>query len=430
VKRAILVVVVLAAAAAVVWGVRGGRGQETVNYRLVTVERGDVESVVSSTGTLEPVTTVRVGTQVSGIVDRIYVDFNDPVRAGQVIARIDTTLLANAVAAAEAQRERSEAELRQAEREYARLSALFREGMVSESEYSGAQYALDLARAAVHADRVSLTRAEQNLSYAIITSPIAGTVVSRAVDRGQTVQASFSAPELFLIAGDLGQMQILAAVDESDVGEISEGQTVRFTVQAYPDDTFRGTVRQLRLQGATTENVVSYTAVIDVANPDHRLLPGMTATVDFLVETATDVLHVANAALRFRPDQAVMQAALERKRAEHEAQRGEPGGARPDSTGGPRRPQGGGGVPGGNPVGEQVASDRGMLWTVGPDGRLDVVFVRTGISDGTSTVVKGRDLAEGQQVIAGVASAAAAEASASPFQQQRQQPGPPRPGGF
>ncbi|MDY0109542.1 MAG: efflux RND transporter periplasmic adaptor subunit [Candidatus Krumholzibacteria bacterium] len=451
-KRAILVLVVLAVLAAVVWSVRRGSGQPAVHYRLVSVEQGDLDAVVSTTGHLEPVVTVQVGTQVSGIIDAIYVDFNDQVRAGQVIARIDTTLLSSAVASAAAQRERTRAELRHAEREYTRLSSLWRENLVAETEYHTAIYALDVARAAVAGADVEFDRARRNLAYATVTAPIAGTVISRAVDPGQTVQASFSAPELFVIAGDLGAMQILAAVDESDIGQIVPGQVARFTVQAHPDDVFTGTVRQVRLSGNTTENVVTYTVVVDVANPDLRLLPGMTATVDFLVATAKDMLYVANAALRYRPPDAIMQAAIERRRAAMQAERAAAGDSGGPAAGGNTGHSGPGsavaaGVAPGAGAGAAAdaaparagqpstgpSSDRGMLWIVQPNGQLDVLMVRTGITNGTSTVVQGRGLAAGLQVVAGTSSQpVAASATATPFQPAGGAPrgGPRIPGGF
>jgi len=416
-KKALITLLAIVVGGALFATLSNGRGSEPVNYRLVTVEQGDLEALVSSTGTLDAVITVQVGTQVSGIVDEICVDFNDRVDAGQVIARIDTSLLSNAVAGAKAQLARSEAELRQSRREFDRVDALVQEDLVSESEYNQAQYALDIAQASVQSSNVDLVRTRRNLGYATITSPIAGTVISRSVDVGQTVQSSFSSPELFLIAGDLTHMQILASVDESDIGQIAEGQTARFTVQAYPDDEFSGTVRQMRLQSATEENVVNYTAVVDVDNPDLVLLPGMTATVDFLVETAADVTYVPNAALRFRPDAETMTEALERMRAERQIRRAE-GGEAPS-----RRAMGDGSAP----------TDRGLLWTVDADGRLTPVPVRTGISDGTNTVVMGRRLDVGMNVIAGVSSSSATTSGArSPFQQQTggARRGPPSPGGF
>jgi HlyD family secretion protein len=430
-KKLLAVLLVAAVAAVVVWRVKDDAGGDAVNYRFVEVAQGTLASVVAATGTLEPVTTVQVGTQVSGIIQEVSVDFNDRVAAGQVIARIDTTLLAAAVASARTQVQRADAELRHSEREFRRLDGLFKEAMISESEFNTAQYNLDVAKASLAAARIDLERAERNLGYATITAPIDGTVVSRTIDPGQTVQSSFSAPELFQIAGDLAEMQILVSVDESDIGQITEGQKVRFTVQAWPDDTFAGDVRQVRLQSVVQENVVNYIAVVAVANPDGRLLPGMTATVDFIVEEAADVFHVPNAALRFRPDQAVVAAVMERRRAEREARQG---GGGQGGQGGPgamgARPGGQGGGPGGGSNGG-LPSDRGMLWFVGEDGKLDAMMVRTGISDGSNTEIRGRDVTAGRQVIAGVASQAS-QSSSSPFQQQNQRPagGPPRPGGF
>lgn len=416
-KKILLVLIVIVLGGTVLMLFRDGNSGETPGYRMVTIQQGDLEAVVSATGTLEPVTTVQVGTQVSGIIDEIWVDYNDTVIVGQVIASIDTTLLANAVAGAEAQLDRGEAELRQAQREYDRVSALHEGRAVADSDYNLAQYGLEVARASVRSAEVDLARARQNLRYATITAPIDGTVIARSVDVGQTVQASFSAPNLFHIAGDLTSMQILVAVDESDIGQIAEGQTARFTVQAYPDDTFEGTVRQVRLQSATEENVVNYTVVVDVGNPDGLLLPGMTATVDFLVETADDVFYVANAALRYRPAEAQIAAAFERLRAERDS-----GG---DDEAGSRRPA----------AGAAAEEDRKMLWSLDPAGELTAIPVRTGISDGTYTAILGGDLTIDLEVIAGASSssAVASAASSSPFQSQqsgnRRPPGPPG-GGF
>ena len=445
-RRVIIVVLVLAAAAVAAWRLNVGRSAETTSYRLVEVTKGDLYSVVAATGTLEPVTTVQVGTQVSGIVEDVLVDFNDHVKTGQVIARIDKTLLKSAVASSQAQLERAQAEQRHSEAEYQRLSDLHDAKMISDSEFNTAQYNVDVSRASVKSATVDLERAQRNLTYATITAPIDGIVVQRSVDPGQTVQASFSAPELFQIAGDLSAMQILVSVDESDIGQIKVGLPVRFTVQAYPDASFTGTVRQVRLQSVTQENVVNYIAVVDVPNADQRLLPGMTASVEFIVDQVTDVLQVANAALRFKPDQETMATVIERKRAEMQA-RGGPGGAGAgaDSARAGGRIGGeaqhaaaghtGGGMPGGGASGATsggMPANRSMLWFTGPDGKLDAMFVRTGITDGTNTEIRGRDLEAGKQVIAGVSSSATpAAASGSPFQQtQQRQGGMPRPGGF
>jgi HlyD family secretion protein len=425
VRKALLVAGLILSIAVAAWLIWGGKSQTTGSYRFVTLEQGDVEEVVASTGTLNPVTTVQVGTQVSGIIAGIFADFNDHVRKGQVIAQVDTTLLTISVRDAQAGMERSEAELRQAEREYRRLADLYQQNLVAETDFNTAQYNLDVARASVKSARAALQRSQQNLDYSTIHAPISGTVIERNVDVGQTVQASFSAPQLFLIAADLSQMQILAAVDESDIGQIAEGQEARFYVQAYPERTFTGAVRQVRLQSTTEENVVNYTAVVNVANPDGVLLPGMTATVDFLVATARDVLKIPNAALRFRPSEEMI-AAL---RAQRQKQRQEQGGAAEHVA-----PAAGAtaGFPAQGPGSSEQARQRPtLLWFLDERGAVTATPVQVGISDGQSTEVSGRNLKAGMQIIAGISQSKTAEnGSTSPFQQTQQSGGPPRPGGF
>ena len=430
-KKVIIGIIVLAAAAAGgYWYLNRGSGAEGSIYRFVTIEEGDLESVVSATGSLGAVTTVQVGTQVSGIINQIYVDFNDTVRKGQIIARIDTTLLVSAIRDAQANLDRSVAQLKQAEREKDRVTNLFEKQFVAETEFNTAIYNYDVAKSQVQSSQISLERARQNISYATIYSPINGVVIERNVDVGQTVAASLSAPQLFLIANDLAKMQILAAVDESDIGSITDKQSARFTVQAYPDESFWGTVRQVRMQSTVQENVVNYTVVIDVDNTDGRLLPGMTAVVDFLVDSAENVLKVPNAALRFRPTTSMM----EQLRAAMQAQSGgatdstrrgnNASGSTPAATTGDRTPvagnqtsgQGGSGGFGG--FGGQGQSDMVMLWYLNDQGQLMATRARTGITDGSNTEVSGRDLKAGMNIIAGVTEMAADEGTVNPFQSE------------
>ena len=378
-----------------VWLIRNAEGAASPAYRTAAVERGAIEASVSATGRLGAVTTVQVGTQVSGQVSAIHVDFNDRVRQGQLIARIDPTLQQQSVTDAQATYERAQAELEQARREYDRNRQLFDAKIITASEFETIEYRHAVALANVKSAQVTVDRARQNLAYTSIHAPIDGIVVERNVDVGQTVAASLSAPQLFLIANDLEEMQILASVDESDIGLIREGQPVRFTVQAYPGESFTGAVRQVRLQSATTENVVSYTAVIAVANTTGRLLPGMTATVSFITGAAEDVLVVPNAALRFRPSEDVMADAA--------------------AGAGARRAGG------------------TMLWTLAGDGSVTGVRVRTGITDGQRTEVSGEGLAEGMTVIVGATqggSGATPAEGASPFQPATPQRGARGPGGF
>jgi HlyD family secretion protein len=387
-KKKIAVGLVLAlVVAASLWALTRGKAEPSA-YRFATIDRGDVESVVSATGTLSAVTTVEVGTQVSGIVSSMLVDFNDKVKKGQVIARIDPTLLEIAVHNAEANLERNQAQLNQAERNYARAVTLREQRILSETDYSEAQYNLESGRAAVKSAQVGLEQARRNLAYATIYAPVSGTVVERTVDVGQTVAASLAAPKLFTIAEDLTRMQMLTSVDESDIGRIRAGQTVRFTVQAYPSQPFTGTVRQVRLHATTKENVVNYTVVVDVRNEDGRLLPGMTASVKFVVAGARAVLRTPNAALRIVPS--------ERMRAELGIRDG----------GGPR------------------------LFYLDPQGRLAVAPVRAGLSDGQFTEVEGPAIAEGVKVVAGLHDTAPVAGVSNPLQgntSRQQQGGPPPP---
>jgi HlyD family secretion protein len=417
-----LVLLVAAAGSWIYWRADADQGPA---YRFANVERGDIEATVSATGALSAVTTVQVGTQVSGQVSAIHADFNDKVTKGQLLARIDPVIPQQAVEEALAGIQRSQAQFDAAKRENERNQKLFDQGLLPESELTGYVSTYEVAKANLTSARVALDRARRNLEYTSIHSPIDGVIVERNVDVGQTVAASLSAPQLFLIANDLSRMQILASVGESDIGAIVDGQPVRFTVQTYPDEHFRGTVRQVRLQSKTTENVVNYTVVIEVENEAGRLLPGMTATVDFLTGSARDVLIVPNAALRFRPTEAMLAEVMARRQA---ATTGgaetppAPGDAaradrRPGDAADPEararwrarqerrdgsQPAGGGPDAGtGGGLGGRPGAGS-MLWYVGDDGQLATVRVRTGLSDGQRTEVRGERLTEGMQVIVGL----------------------------
>jgi HlyD family secretion protein len=351
------------------------------------------------------------------------VDFNDSVKKGQVIARLDTTLLAIQVREAKANVELADAQVRRSQRDFARIDALYKEKAVAVADYSEALYSIESARASAKLAKIRLEQAQRNLAYATIYAPISGKVIERDVDVGQTVAASLAAPKLFLIANDLSQMQILVGVDESDIGRIKEGQTARFTVQAYADKTFQGTVRQVRLQSTTEDNVVNYTVVVDVDNKDDLLLPGMTATVDFLVESATDVFRVANAALRFRPTEEML--AQIRKRNEAQTGRND---SLPDSVSTAGHAGRGLMMGGLRSEGSQRPSDRAFLYYFDEKGELSALPVHTGISDDQMTEIKGRNLQVGMKVIAGVTSAEQT-ISSNPFQgQQTSRRGPPGPG--
>jgi HlyD family secretion protein len=398
-KRSLIVTaIVLVVAAGGLWIWSRATADDTPVYRFATVERGDLEAAVSATGTLSAVTTVSVGTQVSGKVVATYADFNDAVKKGQLVARIDPTLLEQAVRDAQAGVERNEAELEQSQREYERNEQLFQRKVLTEIEFNNAKYALAVARANVKSAQVTLDRARQNLSYTSIFAPIDGIVVERNVDIGQTVTASMSTPQLFLIANDLAQMQILASVDESDIGAIKPDQPVRFTVQAYPDERFSGSVKQVRLQSKTTENVVNYTVVVSVSNPGGRLLPGMTATLEFLTGSASDVLLVPNSALRFRPTDEMRAEIRERNPRSQAADRAGPGSGN-GAMGSVRRS---GEAAGGNATSRARRAPPPMLWYLDASGKLATTRVQPGLTDGQQTEVEGAALKEGMQVIVGV----------------------------
>ncbi|MHB1223893.1 MAG: efflux RND transporter periplasmic adaptor subunit, partial [Gemmatimonadaceae bacterium] len=347
------------------------------NFRYGTVERTDIQSTVSATGALNAVRTVQVGTQVSGQISAIYVDFNDKVKKGQLIARIDPVLQEQAVAEAGAALERAQAQFQQAKSEYDRNKELYDAKIVTATEFSAIEATHAVAKSNVTSAQISLNRAKQNLDYTSIYAPIDGVVVSRDVDVGQTVAASMSTPQLFLIANDLSQMQILASVDESDIGRIHNGQDVSFTVSSFPDRTFHGTVEQVRLQSATTENVVNYTAVVRVQNPDGRLMPGMTATVKFVTDTADGVLAVPNTALRFQPTPEMLAGGTTAVRTDSVTR-----GARPAGNGAAAGPRGNGAAAGaGGPGGADGMMRRAggrdstaTLWTV-KGGKLTAIRV-------------------------------------------------------
>jgi HlyD family secretion protein len=444
--RKIWIPAAMLAMALLTWAFVHSRGSDAESYRLVSVDAGSVESVVTSTGVLQPTETVEVGTQVSGQIAALYVDFNDAVTKGQLLARIDPTILQQEVQSAQASVMRNQAEVDQATRALKRGEELFEERVITQIELEQAQYSHTVALASLSSAQVALQRARQNLSYTEIRAPIDGIIVERTGDLGQTVAASMSAPTLFLLAQDLSEMQILASVDEGDIGRINTGQAVRFTVQAYGDRKFAGTVRQVRLQSKTQDNVVSYSVVIQVDNADGKLLPAMTATVEFIVAQATDVLKVPNAALRVQPTD-VMRATVAAARAQRDDARaatqlagvatpttGTPGTGTPTTPGargaaGPGTGAGmgaGAGARSGSGAGD---STRGALWYVDEGGRPAMIPVRIGLTDGQYTEISGPEVVAGMQVIAGVIGGSATGAAApNPFQ-STQPRAPTGPGG-
>lgn len=288
--------------AAALWLIFRPTGKQTVTLETAKTERIDISNSVTATGTVEPVTKVEVGTQVSGIIDKLYADYNDIVKAGQVIAEMDKVNLQAELVSSQAQLSAAKTEFEYREKEYNRTKTLHDKELVSDSEYDSSYYQYETAKNSYNQAQASFTKVKRNLSYATITSPIDGVVISRAVEEGQTVAAGFETPTLFTIAKDLADMQVIADVDEADIGQVKEGQNVTFTVDAYPDDVFNGTVQQVRLEATTTSNVVTYEVVITAPNPDLKLKPGLTANVTINTLEEKNVLAVPTKALRFNPD--------------------------------------------------------------------------------------------------------------------------------
>ena len=300
---AVVVIVIVAVAA---WAMSGGKKEEDINFKEEKVALKTLQNSVTATGTIEAVTSVTVGTQVSGIVNKLYVDYNSQVKKGQVIAELDKTNLLSELNTAKANLASAQSSLNYQAANMERYKTLYKKGLVSADEYENALLTYRQAKEQVASSKENVQRAQTNLGYATITSPIDGTVISKSVEEGQTVAASFNTPELFTIAKDLTNMQVVANVDEADIGNVKEGDRVTFTVDAYPDDTFEGTVKQVRLEATTTNNVVTYEVVISAPNADLKLKPGLTANVTIFTKEAKNVLSVPTKALQFTPNEKML----------------------------------------------------------------------------------------------------------------------------
>ena len=284
-----------------------GCSKETkVSFMTAKVEKGDMQTTITATGTIEPVTSVTVGTQVSGIVSKLYVDYNSIVKKGQVIAELDKTNLTSELNTAKANLNSAQGTLNYEQANFKRYQTLYDKGLVSADEYESARLSFLKAKEQVNTARENVQKAQTNLGYATITSPIDGVVLSKAVEEGQTVAASFNTPELFTIAQDLTDMRVIADIDEADIGGVIEGQRVSFTVDAFPDDRFEGRVTQVRQQATTSSNVVTYEVVISAPNNDLKLKPGLTASVTIYTLEKQGVLIVPAKALQFTPIEAIL----------------------------------------------------------------------------------------------------------------------------
>lgn len=359
-KKALVIAAVAAIAALAVWLLSGGKKEEKITFDTAAVAPANIMNSITATGTIEPVTSVTVGTQVSGIVSKLFVDYNSVVKKGQVIAELDKTNLMSQLNTAKTQLATAQSQLNYQTANYNRYKTLFEKGLVAADDFDNAKLSYTQAKEQVASAKEEVQRAQTNLGYATITSPIDGVVLSKSVEEGQTVAASFSTPELFTIAQDLTNMQVVADVDEADIGDVKEGERVTFTVDAYPDDTFEGEVKQVRQEATTTNNVVTYEVVISAPNADLKLKPGLTANVTIYTAERKGVLSVPSKALRFTPQRETV----------------------------------------GKMKIVDVANAKNKVWTI--EGNSIVAHkVNIGMTDGTNTQIVG-GIAEGTKVITGL----------------------------
>lgn len=359
-KKALVIAAVAAIAALAVWLLSGGKKEEKITFDTAAVAPANIMNSITATGTIKPVTSVTVGTQVSGIVSKLFVDYNSVVKKGQVIAELDKTNLMSQLNTAKTQLATAQSQLNYQTANYKRYKTLFEKGLVAADDFDNAKLSYTQAKEQVASAKEEVQRAQTNLGYATITSPIDGVVLSKSVEEGQTVAASFSTPELFTIAQDLTNMQVVADVDEADIGDVKEGERVTFTVDAYPDDTFEGEVKQVRQEATTTNNVVTYEVVISAPNADLKLKPGLTANVTIYTAERKGVLSVPSKALRFTPQK---------------------------ETAGKMKIV-------------DVANAKNKVWTI--EGNSIVAHkVNIGMTDGTNTQIVG-GIAEGTKVVTGL----------------------------
>jgi HlyD family secretion protein len=420
----LVAVIVLVACAAGWFFVRRQRGDQVARYRTQAVDRGSVTMTVTATGTISAVITVQVGSQVSGIIARLYSDFNSPVKKDQLLAELDPTPFEAQVEQRRADVLQAEIQMRNAEITFHRQERLLADKLAAEADYDSAKALYDGTKAQVDQARATLRQAETNLKYTKILSPIDGVVVDRKYDIGQTVAASFQAPTLFTIAQDLTKMQVQADVDQSDIGRVAVGQAARFSVDAYPDEEFHGRIAQIRLNATVNQNIITYPVILEVPNPEEKLRPQMTANVIVEVAEVKDVLRIPNAALRFRPTDAASGGDASRNgggRAAGSAggAAGGSGAAGTGSTAGAgsasaeerlaRMQSGGAARAAGalDPTGGAETRTKPMQTIYVEDGHggLKTVSVRTGISDGRFTEVVDGTLKVGDPVVIGQATA-------------------------
>lgn len=375
------------------------RKATTYTFETDVAKTGSVRNTVTATGTVQADTTVSVGTQVSGVISKVYVDFNSVVKKGQLLAELDKTPLQTQVKQAQAALDDAKSDVQFQTATFERNKTLYEKNLIAKADFDQAQYNYDKAMAALKTAQAGYDKAIVNLNYASISAPISGVILNRAIDQGQTVAASFNTPTLFTIGNDLSHVQVQANVDEADIGLVKSGQPVEFTVDAFPSATFDGEVRQVRLQPVVTNNVVTYTVIVNAPNPGKKLMPGMTANITVLVQEADSVLEIPAKALRFNPDPSYLAEQSKRtKDTLNKAQSAQTGKGRVRgsefSGQGMRNPAGFGKSQG-------KIKKQDAVWVKNGD-TLRRVVIETGLSDGTNTqVISG--LHEGDQVVLSMA---------------------------
>lgn len=380
-KRKMIVVGSLVVALILAGAIYFNNSGTPMHYKMEAVQRGDISVIITATGKVNPVTRVQVGTQISGTISKIYADFNQKVKQGQVIAQIDPTFLKAQLLEAEANLEKANAQVAQSKKTLERATELFDRKLISQAEKDEAQTNYEFSLSQQKQALAAYNRAQVSLQYTNIVSPIDGVIISRNVDVGQTVAASLQAPILFLIANDLSKIQVEATIDEVDIGKVKVGQEVTFYVDAYPDETFNGKISQVRLQPIITQNVVSYEVIIDVANEENKLLPGMTANISIIVDSKKNIVKVPNMALRYQP--ALTQDQFSKFVKQY--------GTKFD------------------------LKNSTMVWTLDENEELRPLFLDAGITDGQFTEIKTGDVQEKMAVITGVSTGATSSGAARSF---------------
>jgi len=408
------------------------KSEGEVTFETVKVTRGNISVTVTATGTIEAVTSVDVGTQVSGIIDKVYVDFNDRVKQGQLLAEIDRKQLKAQLEQSQASLDQAKAQFVYQEATFNRMKALYEKQLISQSDYDQALYSYTNAKASLKNAESSYDRNKVNLDYSYIYSPIAGVVLNRAVEEGQTVAASFNTPTLFTIVNDLKQMEVETSVDEADIGKVKEGQRVEFSVDAYPDMKFEGAVAEVRLQPVTSNNVVTYSVILSAPNEEEKLMPGMTASATIFVDEKENTLLLSGKAMRFTPGQEYMQKMMEermkempdsiRERMQARAQQMQQsgafaaGGAQTGSMPAGGAAMGAGNMPAGMPAFgggfPGMSSDDKTVYVKDEQGNLKPKRIKVGIDNGSNVEILS-GLEEGEEVIVSMSTGNDSEESAN-----------------